>query len=49
MKKAQEMQTHMQKAQKEVDLAKSALAGFDDSDHKVKLIELADFAISRLI
>ena len=39
----------MQKAQREVDLAKSALAGFDDSDHKVKLIELADFAISRLI
>jgi octaprenyl-diphosphate synthase len=39
----------MQKAQKEVDLAKQALLELEDSDFKVKMIELADFAVSRLI
>ena len=38
----------MQRAHKEVDLAKSALTELDDSDFKAKMLELADFAVSRL-
>ena len=38
----------MQRAQREVDLAKQALLELEDSDFKVKMVELADFAVSRL-
>lgn len=38
----------MQRAHEEVDLAKSALTELDDSDFKAKMLELADFAVSRL-
>ena len=38
----------MQRAQREVDLAKQALVELEYSDFKVKMIELADFSVSRL-